>query len=181
MHESVMMFLRTDVLAEEIRGKSILEVGSQDVNGSPRTVLLSWKPASYVGIDFSPGKGVDLVVDVAAIPEYFGERQFDVVVSTEMLEHAQDWRVAVRAMKRVLSPGGLLILTTRGPGFPYHGYPHDYWRFTVADFARIFSDMRVETLRPDDPCFPGVLLKAWKPDPFVENDLSPINVAPVVR
>src|SRR5258706_10080849 len=128
MHQSVMTFLRSSVMVNEIASLDILEVGAQNVNGSPREVLAAHKPKSYVGVDFGPGRDVDIVVDAKDLVEHFGPSFFDVVVSTEMLEHAADWRTAVDQMKRVLRPGGLLILTTRGPGFPYHGFPHDYWR-----------------------------------------------------
>jgi SAM-dependent methyltransferase len=161
MHDSVMDFLRKEVKPEEIAGREVLEIGSQNVNGTPRSVILPMKPSRYVGVDFAPGDGVDLVIDASMIVEHFGPERFDVVISTEMLEHARDWRAAVRTMKGVLRPGGLLVVTTRGPGFPYHGYPHDYWRFTPILFVQIFCDMEIEILSPD-PQHPGVLMKAWK-------------------
>jgi SAM-dependent methyltransferase len=182
MHPSVMEFLRTNVTADEIRGLEVLEVGAQDVNGSPRVILVPYAPKKYVGIDFGHGKGVDLVMDVKDLTTYFGLDCFDVVVSTEMLEHAQDWRTAVAQMKAVLRPGGLLIVTTRGPGFPYHGYPHDYWRYTVEDFRSIFADMSVSYLdRDTDPGSPGVFLKARKSVTTGTVDLASISVAPVQR
>jgi hypothetical protein len=79
-------------------------------------------------------------------------------------------------MKGVLKPLGLLIVTTRGPGFPYHGFPHDYWRFTTGDFVEIFNDFLFMAFKPD-PQYSGVMLKARKPDPFQENDLSKIEVS----
>lgn len=182
MHPSVMQFLGERVAGSEIRDLNVLEVGAQDVNGSPRSVILPHKPKKYVGVDFSHGKGVDLVMDVKDLTSYFGKESFDVVISTEMLEHASDWRVAVNQMKDVLQQGGLLILTTRGPGFPYHGYPHDYWRFTVNDFKDIFSDMWILHVDKDtDPCSPGVFLKAKKTGATGTIDLSSISVAPVSR
>jgi len=42
---------------------------------------------------------------------------WDVVVSTEVIEHLYDPRLFVRRVRDVLRPDGLLILTT-----PYHGY-----------------------------------------------------------
>jgi len=180
MHPSVMRFLREQIDADEIRGKELLEVGSQDVNGSPREAFLNHGPRKYVGVDFCREKGVDVVLDVKDIVKHFGVEQFDVVVSTEMLEHAKDWRTAVDQMKQVLRTGGLLIMTTRGPGFPYHGYPHDYWRFTVEDFRKIFADMWVRLLTPDpDPAFPGVLLKAQKTGGTGTVDLASIEVASI--
>jgi len=175
MHPSVMDFLAADIQRSEIAGKDVLEVGSQDVNGSPRQVLGKFSPQKYVGVDFAAGKGVDLVLDVARLSSHFGCESFDVVISTEMLEHAQDWRTAVNQMKDVLRPGGLLVVTTRGPGFPYHGYPHDYWRYEIQHFLRIFADMRIDRLI-SDPQFPGVFLKAQKVDGTASIDLSKIEV-----
>ncbi len=180
MHASVMTFLREAILPEEIRGNEVLEVGAQDVNGSPREVLIPYRPKTYIGIDFGPGRGVDIVMDVRELIFRFGPSSFDVVVSTEMLEHAQDWRTAVAQMKGVLRPKGRLILTTRGPGFPFHGFPHDYWRYTVNDFKKIFADMNILHLTPDpDPASPGVLLIALKELRLPVVDLSQITVAGV--
>ncbi len=174
MHPSVMQFLRDSLTSEEIQGLEVLEVGSQDVNGSPREVIRGLNPKSYVGIDFQIAKGVDLVLDVKDLTSHFGIERFDVVISTEMLEHAQDWREAIRQMKSVLRPGGILIVTTRGPGFPMHSYPHDYWRFTVEDFRKIFYDMIVVKLIPDPlPGHPGVLFKA------ISRGLQTVNLSEI--
>jgi SAM-dependent methyltransferase len=181
MHLSVMKFLWDRIERDEIYGKSLLEVGAQDVNGSPRAALEPHVPSRYIGVDFGHGKGVDLVMDVKDLTAYFGPESFDVVVSTEMLEHAADWRTAVDQMKDVLRPGGLLVLTTRSPGFPYHGFPHDHWRFTVADFRKIFADMDVAYLEPDEPSMPGVLLKARKTLETGSVELASIHVAAAPR
>ncbi len=179
MHTSVMQFLRDSLTREEIHGLEVLEVGSQDVNGSPREVVGGLSPKKYIGVDFQIAKGVDVVLDVKNLTTYFGVDHFDVVISTEMLEHAKDWREAIRQMKAVLKPGGLLILTTRGPGFPIHAYPHDYWRFTIEDFQKIFYDMIVMKLIKDPQCgHPGVLLKAIKRGASTV-DLDEIKVASV--
>jgi len=181
MHGSVMQFLRERIAPDEIRGLELLEVGSQDVNGSPREVLVPHGPKRYVGVDFVHARSVDIVMDVKDLTTYFGLDCFGVVVSTEMLEHAQDWRGAVAQMKAVLRPGGLLVVTTRGPGFPYHGFPHDYWRYTVEDFRKIFADMQILELVPDtDPGSPGVFLKARKTASTGSVDLAEIEVAPIV-
>jgi SAM-dependent methyltransferase len=184
MHASVMDFLRESLTRADIEGMEVLEVGSMDLNGSPRQVVLPLRPLRYVGVDTGPGAGVDLVCDASNLTENVGEFAWDVVISTEMLEHAQDWRRAVNEMKRAVRgrPGGLLVVTTRGPGFPYHAHPDDYWRFTTADFQRIFADFDIEVLK-DDPGhgFPGVLMKARRTRARYPIDLSTIEVAPVER
>lgn len=178
MHDSVMNFGRSVLTSADIRGKRVLEVGSMNVNGSLRGFVESHGPARYIGVDFIDGPGVDVVCDAVDLRKRFGKESFDVVLSTEMLEHAEDWRGAVLAMKRVLKPKGLILLTARGPGFPLHGFPHDWHRFTLTDVASIFADFRIDTLREDPEC-PGFLLRARKPRRWLKQDvdLDAITVA----
>lgn len=120
----------------------MLELGSRNVNGSARTVLTQagYQPRSYTGIDLEPGKDVDLVWDVAHLDALLlTPETYDVVLSTEMLEHVKDWRLALSQMEHRLQLGGLLVLTTRSPGFEYHPWPLDCWRFTVEDMQAIFA------------------------------------------
>ena len=90
-----------------------------------------------------------------------------------MLEHAHDWRTAVQQMKRVLKPGGHLVLTTRSIGTGYHGYPYDFWRYEPADMEAIFNDFEILDLQ-SDPSRPGVFLYARKPTPFKERPIDDI-------
>jgi SAM-dependent methyltransferase len=173
-----MEFLRHCIRREEIYNKDVLEVGSQDINGSPREVIAPLGPRTYLGVDFGPGNGVDLVLDARALVSHFGRSTFDVVVSTEMLEHAEDWKTSITQMKEVLRPGGVLVLSARGPGFPYHGFPHDYWRYTVNDFKAIFSDMKIEVCKDDTA--PGVLFKGVKTEETGHADLSKLAIEPIV-
>jgi len=87
-----------------------------------------------------------------------------------MLEHAESWRAAMRGLIGVLAEGGILVLTTRGPGFPVHGHPGDYWRFTVPAMRQILEAARLQVLAcvPDtDPASPGVFCKARKPQRWI--------------
>jgi 2-polyprenyl-3-methyl-5-hydroxy-6-metoxy-1,4-benzoquinol methylase len=173
-HPSVLRFIEA-LPSTDVRGKDVLEVGAFDVNGSPWPILAAHGPRSYVGVDARPGPGVDEVCDASALVRRFGERRFDLVVSTEMLEHVEDWRAAVSNMKRVLRPRGALVLTTRSPGFPLHEFPGDFWRFTVTDMHQIFADCEILTIH-EDPGPPGVFVKIVKPRRFAERDLSSLTV-----
>ena len=177
-HRSVLAFVMTRISTVDIRGKNVLEVGSLDVNGSPRWIIELLEPESYIGVDMRQGPKVDLICDACNLVDTFGTEQFGVVVSTEMLEHAEDWRGAVSNMKRVLVPGGLLLITTRSPGFPLHDYPGDHWRFTAQDALEIFADME-ELEVTVDPMAPGILVRARKPMAFSEADLTAKIVAGV--
>jgi len=171
-------FVRRSVSAGTVSGKRVLEVGSYAENGSARSVLSGYGPREYVGVDMRDGPGVDLVLPCSFLVDKFGVESFDIVVSTDMLEHVQDWRWAVSQMKRVTAIGGTLLVTTCSPGFPYHGYPHDFWRFTKANFAAIFADL--ENVKVDYDAHaaggPCVYMVGRKPKRFVEKDLSKYDV-----
>lgn len=158
MHDSVMAFGRRVLTPERVAGKRVVELGSYDHNGSLRSVVEPLGPASYVGIDQERGPGVDVVLDAALALALLGEGWADLVVCTEVLEHAPDWRSVVAAMKAVAGRGGLLLVTTRSPGFPRHDFPGDEWRFDLDDFRAAFADCEELALEPDSqPGHPGVL------------------------
>jgi SAM-dependent methyltransferase len=160
MHGSVIEFIRT-IPPERTKGKYVLEIGSRSINGTPRSVIMDMNPRIYMGIDMMEGEGVDLVLNAEKLLTRFKKNCADIVISTEMLEHVENWPKIVWQMKAVTNIGGLLVITARSPGFPRHKHPNDYWRFTKEDFELIFSDMEILTLE-DDPQTPGVFMIAEK-------------------
>jgi hypothetical protein len=165
MHNSVLEFVRSVLVPTEVRGKRVLEVGAFDVNGSVRPHIEALGPSLYLGTDMRPGPRVDLVVAAEALLNQFGPEAFDLVISTEMLEHARLWRVALANMMQVTAGAGVLILTTRSAGFPRHGFPEDWWRFELEDMRQIFAAW--EPWVESDPLMPGVFVKAWRPRHWV--------------
>lgn len=100
------------------QGLHVVEFGSRDVNGTPRPLFAG---ASYVGVDIAPGPGVDVVADAA---EYEGAPA-DVVVCAETLEHTPHPERLIASARRVLKPGGWLILTAAAPPRAPHGCTAD--------------------------------------------------------
>lgn len=166
-HPSVHEYVQKLITPEMVTGKDVLEVGSFDVNGSVRPHCESLEPASYLGIDLRPGPRVDRVLTADDIPEHLDMyEEYDLVVSTEMLEHVENWRTAILGMLFALKPGGHLVLTTRSPGFPLHDYPGDHWRYPVEDMSRILTAAGLQYVQcePDPfPGHPGVFAHAEKP------------------
>ncbi len=169
-HTSCLVFAN-ELIISDVAGKRVLEVGSYDVNGSVRDGIEMLGCAEYVGVDMRDGPGVDVVCDAVNLVERFGVESFDIIISTEMMEHVEHWRAAISNIKRVCKRGGLILITTRSRGFPKHDYPGDFWRFEVNDMKTIFADCERLKLQKD-PQDPGVFLLARKPQGFREVDLS---------
>src|SRR6478736_3640577 len=100
MHLAVHRFIK-DVRKEypwKFRLRKVLEVGAKNINGSPRRYL--WF-CEYIGVDLSEGKGVDIVRDICNMKYtgYMGNfNRWDVVISSEMLEHCSEWKKALERM-----------------------------------------------------------------------------------
>lgn len=169
MHKSVMDFVCHVLGAENVRGRTVLEVGSANVNGSVRPYIESLSPESYLGVDSAEGIGVDVVANCEDLPSAWSG-SWDIVVTTEMLEHVRDWRACVKELARVVKPGGLLLITTRSPGFEYHAFPEDHWRYDRVDIREILTAIGLSAIMVgDDPEAPGVFAIArksaqWQPN-----------------
>lgn len=185
MHRSVLDFVRRALNSNDIADKAVMEVGSANVNGSVRPFIESLDPAVYLGVDAAPGPGVDVVANCEQLTEQLNTGCWDVVISTEMLEHVRDWRACVRELALATRPGGLLLITTRSPGFEYHAYPEDHWRYTIADMKAICEALDLDPiyLQADDPGTPGVFLMARKPENWLPHaeKLNSIEPAPAER
>lgn len=99
-----------------------------------------------VAVDISAGPGVHVVGDAIALG--FADDSFDVVLCTEMLEHISEPQRAIDEMRRVLRPGGVLLLTTRFL-FPIHDAPHDYFRYTKYGLRHLLRRFEIVELREE--------------------------------
>jgi hypothetical protein len=183
VHESVLNFVELVLTAEDVAGKRVLEVGSYDVNGSVRPYIESLEPSQYLGVDASAGPRVDQVVDCMRLCDEVGYG-WDLVVSTEMLEHVRDWRGCMWQLASAVKPNGMLLVTTRSPGFKYHPYPEDHWRYTRVAMKEILDALHLEReALEDDPQAPGVFVLArkgpqWEPslELLAGIAVEPVNV-----
>ena len=124
----------------ELTHARTLEVGSYDVNGTVAPIFFG----PYWGVDMRPGPGVDQVADGEHLP--FPDDAYEVVISTETLEHVRRPWVFVPELARVCEPGGVVILTTVGYAFPEHDVPADYWRFGNGALEILMADAGLELL-----------------------------------
>jgi len=96
------------------QNKRVLDIGSLDINGNNRYLF---DDCEYIGLDVVSGPNVD-VVSIAH--EYMPSAPFDVVLSTNALEHDIYWRQTLCAMLTFLKPVGLLFFSTCST-WPEHG------------------------------------------------------------
>lgn len=99
-----------------------------DVGCGPGTFLARLAAAGHrgqlVGLDFSEGMVAQASRDFPGIRFRQGDAQqlpfadqtFDVVTARHMLYHVPDPRLALSEMRRVLKPGGTLLVVTNGAG-----------------------------------------------------------------
>lgn len=137
----------------------VLELGTRAWDNRPprhhRDAVLAANPgASWVGADALAGDGVDVVADAHRLSEVFAAGHFDGWLCVATLEHfARPWVAAVELAK-VTRPGGRGLVQTHQT-FPLHGYPSDYFRFSAAALAEVFSveaGWRVLAAGHDYPC-----------------------------
>lgn len=104
---------------------TVLDIGAQNVNGSLKAVCPAG--ANYVGVDFVPGTGVDVILeDPYKLP--FTDCSADIVVCSSVFEHSQFFWLLFLEILRVLKPNGLFYLNVPSNGY-VHRYPVDCWRF----------------------------------------------------
>jgi predicted SAM-dependent methyltransferase len=92
-----------------------LELGSYNVNGSAREELTS--VTSWYGIDRRPGPNVDEVADAET---WKPKKRYDLVLCTEVLEHATHPDEIVKTAFHSLRRGGFFIMTCAAPGRTPH-------------------------------------------------------------
>lgn len=103
----------------------VIEIGSQDVNGSLRSLIPS--SFDYVGVDFVPGRNVDVVLsDPYILP--FETDSTDIIISSSCFEHSEMFWLVFLEVMRVLKQKGLFYLNAPSNG-PFHRHPVDCWRF----------------------------------------------------
>jgi SAM-dependent methyltransferase len=121
--------------AEGVRaeGRRVLDVGCGVKPYRPffdRAVL-------YVGVDVQDNPYADVHGPIESLP--VDDAGFDIVLATQVLEHVDDPRAAVRELHRVTSPGGRVLASTHGV-MVFHPNPVDHWRWTHTGLERLFRD-----------------------------------------
>jgi SAM-dependent methyltransferase len=153
-----------DVIEKELKNKAKLKVLDVGCGTKPYLPFFKEKAEMYIGVDMDSALNADAVCAAENLP--FANESFDVIISTQVLEHVDDPKKVVEDLHRVLKRGGLLILSTHGIWFKHA--PQDYWRWTDIGLEKIFSvfkDVEVRNNGGAVLCFFQILnlYIAWLP------------------
>lgn len=93
--------------------------------------------SSYVGADVGENPHADFRIEPdEKLP--FKDEEFDVVLSSQVLEHVENTDLYLGECRRVLKTGGLLILSTHGT-WQFHSAPVDVQRWTSYGLKKIIE------------------------------------------
>jgi len=101
----------------------------------------------YLGIDIEGGghddqaKIVDAYYDGRTVP--YPDDSFDIVICTQVLEHADDAEVLTKEAARVLRAGGRIFFSMPFI-YPEHEAPYDFRRYTSFQHKRLFAAYNFE-------------------------------------
>jgi len=119
-------FRRDYLTGRENEALTILDLGSQDINGSYRELFVEprWR---YIGLDMAAGKNVDLVLRDPYDWQEIAPDSADVIISGQTFEHTEFFWITMQQIARALKPNGLCCILAPSSG-PEHQYPVDCWR-----------------------------------------------------
>jgi SAM-dependent methyltransferase len=103
--------------------------------------------SEHVGVDHADSlhglEGADLVAGAYDVP--LPDGWADTLLMTEVLEHLERPADALAEMRRLLSPGGALILTTPFT-WPLHEEPRDFFRYSPHGVRHLLGEAGLDVL-----------------------------------
>jgi SAM-dependent methyltransferase len=116
----------------------VLDIGCRS---RPYEELVERAGGRYIGLDLPRAKSARGHADVwgsgTRLP--FRDKWFDAVLNTQVIDDIPDPGKLLREARRVLKPGGHLVLTV-SKSWALHDEPHDYWRFTSHGLRYLLND-----------------------------------------
>jgi SAM-dependent methyltransferase len=126
------------VIDSELAGKTDLDILDVGCGQKPFYPLFKPYARSYVGTDIIKDNPlIDKVCPVEALD--IEDESADVVICLSVLEHVNNPAQAVRELRRVVKPGGVVFASTHGC-FPWHPHPQDHWRWTQTGLPLLFKE-----------------------------------------
>jgi SAM-dependent methyltransferase len=115
-------------VAKYVAGRGLSTLVDLGCGSMPYKRLFQGHIKEYLGLDLRPSSTVQQYADCCdGVP--IPDDHADIVLSTQVLEHVKDPGAYLADARRILKPGGTLLLTTHGV-WRFHPDPTDYRRWT---------------------------------------------------
>jgi ubiquinone/menaquinone biosynthesis C-methylase UbiE len=149
--------VRQRALARDMKdGDSLLDVGcgvfgtaqylaeSKDKKG--RFVCFDQSYTAKILIDVMP-LGIEFILGDCSKRLPFGDKEFDLVVAGEVIEHMEDPEAFAKELCRVGKKVAISTVDTECENAKKHGdYPEHLWEFTKEDLLKFFPNGKYETV-----------------------------------
>ena len=136
MHYSSMERMKQFVNEHDLlNGRTIIDVGAYDLNGSYR-IIFDGSKSKYFATDIIEGGGVDFLIESERWNEL--KEKVDAVISGQTFEHVENLSLLLKQIKDILKPGGLFcaIAPSSGPAHPPTWQRH----FSVESMTEYISE-----------------------------------------
>lgn len=121
----------------------VLEIGCGRTNRRGRFRPPPAAPGQWIYVDRDVARSPHICGDIGRLP--IRNSVFDTVLCLEVLEYVWDPSAALAELRRLLKPGGTLLLST--PFLHRVDAADDYWRFTEPALRRMLGESGFEVMR----------------------------------
>jgi SAM-dependent methyltransferase len=165
MHDTAMEAGTVFAKAYGAPGKTVVDIGGQNVNGSLRSSFES-RGMKYICVDMVEHPSVDLIVPPGEkLP--FEDGSVDLIVSTSCFEHDPCFWMTFREMCRIIKKDGYIYVNAPSSGH-YHNFPGDNWRF-YSDAGQALAFWSGKQLA-NETVFPVKVIESFHMTPSGWND-----------
>jgi len=131
------------LLKPDNRGWKVMEIG---IDGDPKpggNYKYFGVGNDYKTLDILEKVKPDIVADICDTK--LPEKEWDLIILSQTLEHIFDFKAAIKECHRLLKPGGFLIIDCPFI-YPYHGTNgyDDYWRISHTAMKRLLEEVGFE-------------------------------------
>jgi hypothetical protein len=162
---------------------NVLDVGSLDINGNNKYLF---EDCNYFGIDRIEGKNVDLALSVSKYYQSHTWICYNTIICNEVFEHDPEFEDSIKAIVRLLKPGGLFLMScatanravhnTEPGGFYKNRFKEDF--LAIEEFREAFGVFEWKENRcPDDLYFWGIKTGNSIKKPIVESIKPNLKIA----
>lgn len=128
--------------SRSIKG-TVVDVGGRKLKHKGFFRIPAEKIKEIITVNIEKNIGADIIASAEKIP--LAADSAETVIMTEVLEHLQNPKEAIKEAARLLKPGGHIIISAPFL-YPIHADPDDYQRLTASWFRQTLAENNLEIM-----------------------------------